>query len=297
MPDHCPVCGSRAAREPGEAAWRCQGGLVCAAQRKQSLLHFAQRRAMDIDGMGEKIIEQLIVRNLVHSPADLYALDAGTLASLERMGDKSAARLVRSIDASRRCTLARFVFALGIPHVGEEIARTLAERFGTLDALVAADWPALHDDKIRRQKENVRRRNRGEPPEPDPLEGIGPEIIARIEQFFAEAHNRAVIDALIAHGIEIEPPAGTTPATTDHGPLAGRTFVLTGTLPNLSRDEAAELIRRHGGTVSGSVSGRTDFVVAGDAAGSKLARAEKLGVAVIDEAGLRTLLGARPTPS
>lgn len=292
MPTTCPACGSVAAREPGEAAWRCQGGLVCPAQRKQALLHFGQRRAMDIDGLGEKIVEQLLARDLVHSPADLYRLDVQTLAGLDRMGEKSAKRLVDAIAASRRCTLARFIFALGIRHVGEEIARILARAFGSLDALMAADWAALMEEKARLQKENARRRSRNEPLEDDPLEGIGPEIIAALENFFAESRNREVIASLQEAGLEIESP---TPAPAREAAAAGvslegRTFVLTGTLPGMTRDEAAALIRARGGTVSGSVSSRTDYVVAGEAAGSKLAKALELGITVIDEAGLLAIL-------
>ncbi len=300
MPSQCPVCGSQAARESGEAAWRCQGGLVCAAQRKQALLHFGQRRAMDIDGLGEKIVEQLIERDLVRSPADLYRLDAGTLASLERMGEKSASRLVAAIAASRQCSLARFIFGLGIRHVGEEVARILAHAFGSLDAIMDADWPAVQAEKARVQKENAKRRARGEPLEADVLEGIGPEIIAALENFFGEARNREVIADLLAAGLAIEAPpaaAGDAGATDAGGAsataLAGRNFVLTGTLPGMTRDEAAALIRARGGTVTGSVSSKTDYVVAGDAAGSKLARAQELGIEVIDEAGLLALLDGR----
>jgi len=292
MPSTCPVCGSQAAREPGEAAWRCQGGLVCAAQRKQALLHFGQRRAMDIDGLGEKIVEQLIARDLVHSPADLYRLDVETLAGLDRMGEKSAKRLVDAIAASRRCTLARFIFALGIRHVGEEVARILARAFGSLDALMQADWGGLLEEKTRLQKENAKRRARNEPLEPDPLEGVGPEIIAALEKFFAEERNREVIAALLAAGLEIEAPAPAVEigGEDDGVSLAGLTFVLTGTLPGMTRDEAAALIRARGGTVSGSVSSKTDYVVAGESAGSKLAKALDLGIKVIDEAGLLALL-------
>ncbi len=295
MPSACPVCGSQAAREPGEAAWRCQGGLVCAAQRKQALLHFGQRRAMDIDGLGEKIVDQLIARDLVHSPADLYRLDPETLSGLDRMGEKSATRLVAAIAASRRCSLARFIFGLGIRHVGEEIARILSGAFGSLQAIMTADWPALGEEKIRLQKENAKRRSKGEALEPDPLEGVGPEIIAALENFFTEARNREVIESLLAAGLDIEPPAPPPAAGGDgiQASLGGRIFVLTGTLPGMSRDEAAALIRGKGGTVSGSVSAKTDYVVAGEAAGSKLARAEELGIAVIDEAGLLALLAGR----
>src|SRR5690606_9751712 len=166
MPGACPVCGSKVERLPGEAAWRCVGGLYCGAQRKQALLHFAQRRAMDIDGLGERLVEQLVDTGRVHSPADLYRLTVADLTQLGRMGEKSAANLVAAIDRSRQPTLARFVFALGIRHVGEEVARILASQFGTLDALLAADWEALLEQKSETMKENTRRRARGEAPEP-----------------------------------------------------------------------------------------------------------------------------------
>ena len=281
MPRTCPVCGSAVAREADEADWRCVGGLYCAAQRKQALLHFAQRRAMDIEGLGEKLVDQLVDAGLVRTPADLYRLDVATLAGLDRMGEKSAANLVAAIDASRRASFARFLFALGIRHVGEEVARVLAQRYRDTDALMHVDWSALAEAKAAVQKDNARRRARGEPLEPVPLEGIGPEIVASLQRFFAEPHNREVIAALRAAGIEFAreaPPAGDA--------LTGRTVVVTGTLPTMSREQAHELIRRHGGTVASSVSRKTDFVVAGEAAGSKLERARELGVTVIDEDAL-----------
>lgn len=291
MPRHCPACGSNAVREPGEAAWRCQGGLICPAQRSQALLHFGQRKALDIDGLGEKLVAQFIARDLVHSPADLYRLEVEPLAGLERMGTKSAERLVAAIAASRNCTLARFLFALGIRHVGEEVARLLAEAFGTLDAVMQADWPALLQEKLDLQKENARRRSRGEALVPDPLEGIGPEIVASLESFFAESRNRDVIAQLLAAGVRPEPAdRGEHPEERPAGTLAGQVFVLTGTLPSLTREEAAARIRALGGTVAGSVSRRTSHVVAGEAAGSKLARAHELGIPVLDEAGLLALL-------
>jgi len=302
MPGHCPACGSVAVREPGEAAWRCPAGLFCAAQRKQALLHFGQRRAMDIEGLGEKLADQLVDAGLVRTPADLYRLDAADLAGLERMGEKSAAKLVAAIAASRRRPLARFVFGLGIRHVGEEVARQLASAYPDLDALLAEDWLALQARKTDIQKENVRRRGRGEPLLEVPLEGIGAEITESLQRFFAEAHNREVIVALRAAGVE--PQAGRREATAaadgvvsgpdraGPAPLAGLTFVITGTLPRLGRDEAAALIRAAGGSVSGSVSARTSYLVAGESAGSKLRKALDLGVPVIDEPALRAMIDA-----
>jgi len=286
MPQACPVCGSAVAREKGEADWRCVGGLYCAAQRKQALLHFAQRRAMDIEGLGEKLIDQLVDQDLVRTPADLYRLDVPTLAALDRMGGKSAANLVAAIARSRRTSFARFLFALGIRHVGEEVARLLAGRYHDPDALMREDWTALAEAKAAVQKDNARRRARGEVPEPVPLEGIGPEIVASLQHFFAEPHNREVIAALRAAGIEwIREDLAVGDS------LAGRTFVVTGTLPTMSREQAQALIRRNGGTVASSVSRNTDFVVAGEAAGSKLERARELGIDVIDETGLLRMAG------
>ncbi len=288
MPTRCPVCDSAVVREEGEADARCVAGLYCAAQRKQALLHFAQRRAMDIDGLGERIVEQLVDTGRVRTPADLYALDVPTLAALERMGEKSAANLVAAIDRSRQTSFARFLYALGIRHVGEEVARLLAVHYGDIEAMRNEDWAALAVRKAAVQKENVRRRARGEATEPVPLEGIGPEIVASLQRFLGESHNLAVVDALLAAGIEwpreLRDEAQAERASA--APLGGRSFVVTGTLPTMSRDEAHEWIRHHGGSVASSVSRKTDFVVAGEAAGSKLVRAQELGVAVIDEAAL-----------
>ncbi len=286
MPRACPVCGSAVAREEGEADWRCVGGLYCAAQRKQALLHFAQRRAMDIEGLGEKLVDQLVETGLVRTPADLYRLEAGSLAGLDRMGEKSAANLVEAIEHSRRTGFARFLFALGIRHVGEEVARVLAQHYPDPEALVREDWAALVQAKAQVQKENARRRGRGEPLEPVPLEGVGPEIVASLQRFFAEPHNRQVIDALREAGIEFAREAASAGDA-----LAGRSFVVTGTLPTLSREQAHALIRSHGGDVASSVSRKTDYVVAGEAAGSKLERARALGVEVIDEQALRRMAG------
>ncbi len=265
LPTHCPECGSAIARLPGEVVARCTGGLVCPAQRKQALLHFAGRRALDVEGLGDKLVDQLVDGGVVHTPADLYRLDRAQLAELERMADKSAGNVVAAIAASKRTTLARFVFALGIRHVGEATARDLADHFGSLDALIAADEAALLE-----------------------VPDVGPVVAASIARFFAEPHNRDVIAQLRAAGVHW--PEGPRRARAA-GALAGLTLVLTGTLPTLSRDDAKALIEAAGGKVAGSVSKKTDYVVAGADAGSKLAKAEELGVAVVDETGLRALLG------
>jgi DNA ligase (NAD+) len=277
MPRECPVCGSPVVRIPGEAATRCTGGLYCKAQRKQTLLHFAHRRAMDIEGLGEKLVDQLVERDLVANPAQLYELDAATLAGLERMGEKSADNLVKNIDKSRQAELHRFIFALGIPGVGEEVAKILARHFGSLEALVQADWPTLAADKEAVRKQNAQRKKRGEPLLPVPLEGIGPELMDSLQKFLHEPHNREVIARLIS-AIRIRgAPAAQRPAA------AGKTFVLTGTLASMTRDEAQARLEALGHKVAGSVSKKTDFVVAGEEAGSKLDKARSLGVKVMDE--------------
>ncbi|SOY79573.1 DNA ligase [Cupriavidus taiwanensis] len=271
MPTACPVCGSHIEKLEDEAIARCTGGLICAAQRKQSLLHFAQRRAMDIEGLGDKLVEQLVDQGIVRTPADLYKLGIAKLAALERMADKSAANLVAAIDKSRATTMNRFIFALGIRHVGEATAKDLARHFGKLDALLAADEAALLE-----------------------VNDVGPVVAQSIANFLAEPHNVEVIEQLRAAGVhwpESEPVAK-APA-----PLSGKTFVLTGTLPTLSREDAKELLEAAGAKVAGSVSKKTDYVVAGAEAGSKLDKAEALGVPVLDEAGMLALLaqaGAAP---
>jgi DNA ligase (NAD+) len=288
MPDKCPVCQSPVVRLPGEAATRCTGGLYCRAQRKQSIIHFVGRRAMDIEGIGEKLVEQLVDRDMVESPADLYRLDGQALAGLERMAEKSAQNVLRSIQRSRSMELQRFVFALGIPGVGEEVAKILARHFGSLRALLEADWPALAAQKEALRKENAKRKRKNEAPLEVPLEGIGPEIMESIDKFVHEAHNRKVIASLVdpEYGIAIRDAAiAKAPAG------SGKTFVLTGTLPGMSRDEARALIEARGHKVAGSVSKKTDYVVAGEEAGSKLEQARALGVAVLDEEGLMQLLG------
>jgi len=288
MPEGCPVCGSPVVRLPGEAATRCTGGLYCQAQRIQALLHFKGRRAMDIEGLGDRLAEQLVEQNLVESPADLYGLEAAQLATLERMGEKSALNVVDSIERSRDTTLARFIFALGIPGVGEEVAKILARHFGTLEALLAADWEALAAEKEAVRKENAKRKRRSEDALPVPLEGIGPEIMDSIRQFLREPHNRKVIQRLVDRraGVRIRPAV--------HAAVAGgpvKTFVLTGTLTRMTRDEAKSLIESRGHKVAGAVSRNTDYVVSGADAGSKLERARALGVEVLDEDGLNRLLG------
>jgi DNA ligase (NAD+) len=282
MPTRCPVCGSPVARVPGEAATRCTGGLYCKAQRKGTLLHFAGRRAMDIEGLGDKLVDQLVERGLVSNPADLYRLDGATLEGLERMGEKSAANVLANIERARRAELHRFIYALGIPGVGEEVAKLLASHFGTLAAFLQADWPALMADKEARRKDNVQRRKRGEPARDVPLEGIGPELAEAIDKFVHEPHNRRVIERL-AEAVEVE-------AATRRSGKSGKTFVLTGSLAGMSREEAREALEARGHKVAASVSKKTDYVVAGAEAGAKLDRAKSLGVPVIDEAQLREIL-------
>ncbi|MBS1188708.1 MAG: ligA [Rhodocyclaceae bacterium] len=267
MPKACPQCGSAVERLPDEAVARCSGGLYCPAQRKQALLHFASRRAMDIEGLGEKLVDQLVDGGLVHSPADLYGLDMATLADLERMGEKSAQNLCAAIAKSRNTTLGRFIYALGIRNVGEATARDLARHFGRLEDIMAADEAKLQE-----------------------VQDVGPVVAVSLTAFFAEPHNREVIERLRAAGIHWPDAA---PRHDGPRPLAGKTLVLTGTLPTLKRDEAKSLIEAAGGKVAGSVSKKTDFVVAGDEAGSKLETALALGRPVIDEAELLNLLNKK----
>jgi DNA ligase (NAD+) len=283
MPQACPVCGSPTVRVAGEAATRCTGGLYCKAQRRQTLLHFAGRRAMDIEGLGEKLVEQLVERELVRNPADLYELTADALAGLERMGEKSAANVLASIERSRKAELARFIYALGIPGVGEEVAKILARHFGSLEALIGAEWSRLAADKEAIRKDNAQRKKRGEPPAPVPLEGIGPELAESIEKFLREHHNRDVIRRLVS-AVAVAAPEKAKAAA------RAKTFVLTGTRAGMTRDEARAAIEAKGHKVAGSVSKNTDYVVAGEEAGSKLDKARSLGVAVIDAHELQRIL-------
>ena len=284
MPRSCPVCGSPVVRIPGEAATRCTGGLYCKAQRMQTLLHYAARRAMDIEGLGERIVEQLVERDLVKSPADLYALDEATLAGLERMAEKSARNLVSAIERARDAELNRFIFALGIPGVGEEVAKILARHFGSLEALLAADWPSAAADKEAVRKENAQRKKRGEPPLAVPLEGIGPELMDSIQKFLHERHNREVLGRL-AEAVRVRRAGAAQGAARQ-----AKTFVLTGSLSGMTRDEAQAALEGKGHKVSGSVSKRTDYVVAGEDAGTKLERARELGVPVLGEKEFMELL-------
>jgi len=285
MPTSCPVCGSPVVRVEGEAATRCTGGLYCKAQRKQALLHFAGRRAMDIEGLGDKIVDQLVERELAKNPADLYDLDEGTLAGLERMAEKSAQNLRSSIETSRHAELHRFIYALGMPGVGEEVAKILARHFGSVANLMTADWTALMADKEAVRKENAQRKKRSEPIEDVPLEGIGPELADSIAKFLHERHNRDVIERL-TRVVEIAAPA-------QRRGEGGKTFVLTGSLAGMTRDEAREALEARGHKVAASVSKKTDYVVAGADAGSKLDKARSLGVRVIDEQQLKQLLKER----
>ena len=271
MPASCPVCGSHVVREKGGVDHRCSGGLFCAAQRKIAILHFAGRRAIDIEGLGDKIVDQLVDGGLVKTLPDLYALTQEQLEGLERMGDKSAAKLVAAIEASKQTTLTRFLYALGARHVGESTAKDLARHFGNLDRLMKAEVAELLE-----------------------VNDVGPIVAESVHAFFQEAHNVAVVNGLRAAGLAWDEHEGQ--AATVALPLAGKTFVLTGTLPTLARDDAREMIESLGGKVSGSVSKKTDWVVAGAEAGSKLAKAEELGIAVLDEAQLLALLDSARKP-
>ena len=267
MPKKCPVCGSRVARLEDEAVSRCTGGLFCPAQRKQALLHFASRRAMNIEGLGDKLAEQLVDAHVVNTPADLYRLGLPAISNLERMGEKSAVNLLAAIEHSKRTTLARFIFALGIRNVGEATAKELAKHFGSLDNLLAADVESLQR-----------------------VQDIGPVVAQSIADFLAEAHNREVIEQLRACGVHWEEHA---PQPMVNLPFSGQTFVLTGTLASLSREAAKEKLEALGAKVSGSVSKKTTYVVAGAEAGSKLDKALELGVAVLDEQQFLALLAAK----
>ncbi len=264
MPRQCPVCGSDIIKPEGEAVARCSGGLYCAAQRKEAIKHFASRKAMDIEGLGDKLVEQLVDGDIIHDVADLFTLEQSQLASMERMGEKSAANLIEALEKSKHTTFARFLFALGIRGVGEATAQTLALEFGNLGALQAASEERLQE-----------------------VPDVGPIVAANIHAFFQQAHNREVIDKLLAVGVSwprVEKPA------VDAQPLAGQTFVLTGTLNAMSRSEAKERLQALGAKVAGSVSKKTSCVVAGAEAGSKLSKAEQLGVKIIDEESFIALL-------
>ena len=266
MPRICPVCGSTAVREEGEADYRCTGGLFCGAQRKEAILHFAHRRAVEVDGLGDKLVEQMVDANIIRTLPDLYKLGLTALASLDRMAAKSAANLLVAIEASKQTTLARFVFGLGIRHVGEATAKELARHFGKLDAILDATEEQLLT-----------------------VSDVGPIVAKSLRTFFDQPHNREVVEQLRACGVtwdesEVGEPAAVTPKL-----LTGKTFVITGTLPTLSRDQAKDMLEAAGAKVAGSVSKKTDYLLAGSDAGSKLDKARELGVTVIDENALRAL--------
>lgn len=267
FPIHCPVCGSDIERIEGEAVARCTGGLICGAQRKEALKHFVSRRAMDVDGMGDKIIDQLVEKEYVKTPADLYQLSAGKLTGLDRMGPKSAQKLIDALEKSKQTTLARFIYALGIREVGEATAANLAAHYATLDAVMAADEESLKT-----------------------VPDIGHVVAKHVVNFFHEAHNQAVINDLITRANIHWPEVKVVNSAEIDSPFAGKTVVLTGSMSVLTRDEAKDKLVALGAKVAGSVSKKTDMVIAGEAAGSKLAKANELGIPVIDEDELIRLL-------
>jgi DNA ligase (NAD+) len=263
MPDRCPICGSDVDHPPGEAMSRCTNA-ACPAQVYERVRHFASRGAMDIEGLGDVMAQQLTERGLVRDIADIYKLDAGTLVTVPRTGPKSVENLLRNIERSKQRGLARLLYGLGVRFVGTQTAAILASDFGTIDAIADAT-----EDELRRS------------------EGIGPEVAGSVALFFKQKANREMIARLKRAGVETTAPKRARAAD---GRLAGKTFVLTGTLPRLTREEASELIVAAGGKVTGSVSKKTDYIVAGDEPGSKLAKAEQLGVTILDENALRRLL-------
>jgi len=267
MLEFCPVCHSAIEQIEGEAIARCTGGLFCQAQRAQAIKHFASRKAMDIDGLGDKLVEQLVDADLIHTPADLYRLSLEDLAALDRMAEKSANNLLEALEASKQPTLARFIYALGIREVGETTAMNLANEFKTLSAIEKADFEQLIE-----------------------VQDIGPIVAQHIVNFFQQSHNLEVIEQLLAAGIKIQDVKVSDSAAQSNNVFAGKTVVITGTLPNMSRGEAKDKLLAAGAKVTGSVSAKTDFLLAGDKAGSKLNKAEKLGVRVLDEAEMLALL-------
>jgi DNA ligase (NAD+) len=264
MPQVCPVCGSAAVREEGEVDHRCTGGLFCGAQRKQAILHYAQRRAVDIEGLGDKLVEQLVDSEVVKTLPDLYRMGLMALVNLDRMAEKSAQNVLDALEKSKHTTLPRFLFGLGIRHVGEATAKDLARHFGSLDAIMDASLEQLLE-----------------------VNDVGPTVAQSLRTFFDQPHNREVVEQLRACGVRWEEGA---PAERAAQPLAGKTFVLTGTFPTLKREQAKEMLEAAGAKVAGSVSKKTDYLVAGEEAGSKLDKARELGVAVIDEAAMLALL-------
>ena len=264
LPEKCPVCGSDVQQEEGEAVARCSGGLFCGAQRKESIKHFASRKAMDIDGLGDKLVEQLVDAGFVDHVNDLFSLELEQISSLERMGEKSAVNLLEALEKSRHTSLSRFIYSLGIREVGEATANTLADYFASLDAIKVADEDMLQQ-----------------------VEDVGPIVASHIVRFFKQAHNLEVIDKLLAAGIYWD---AIEVADIEEQTLEGKTFVITGTLVDMTRDDAKKALQARGAKVTGSVSKKTSYVVVGDSPGSKATKAEQLGVEILDEAGLKDLL-------
>jgi DNA ligase (NAD+) len=264
MPHICPVCDSVAVREEGEADYRCTGGLFCSAQRKQAILHFAQKRAVEVDGLGEKLVDQMVEAGIVRTLPDLYKLGLTALSELDRMAEKSAKNILVALQNSKQTTLPRFLYGLGIRHVGEATAKALAKHFGKLDAVMDATLEHLTQ-----------------------VADVGPVVALSLRTFFDQAHNREVVEQLRACGViwaEGEP----SPAALLR--LTGQTFVITGTLPSLGREELKEMLETAGAKVAGSVSKKTHYLVAGSDAGSKLDKARELGITILDEAGVVALL-------
>ena len=265
LPKRCPVCDSAVTREEGEAVARCTGGLYCSAQRAQALKHFVSRKAMDIEGLGAKLIDQLVAVDRIQTPADIFSLDKDELAAMERMGEKSAQNLISAIEKSRETTLPRFLFALGIREVGESTAAALANHFGELSKIMAASEEELIA-----------------------VPDVGPIVASRIRAFFDESHNRDVIESMQNLGVRW--PESEPQATGGDGPMTGKTFVLTGTLSTMTRDEAKQQIQSLGGKVTGSVSKKTSYLVFGDKPGSKLSKAQALDVETLDETQFQQML-------
>jgi DNA ligase (NAD+) len=269
MPHVCPVCDSVAVREEGEADYRCTGGLFCSAQRKQAILHFAQKRAVEVDGLGEKLVDQMVEAGIVRTLPDLYKLGFTALSELERMADKSAQNILVALQTSKQTTLPRFLFGLGIRHVGEATAKALVKHFGKLDGIMDASLEQLAQ-----------------------VADVGPIVALSLRTFFDQAHNREVVEQLRACGVtwtEGEPSAAAML------PLTGKTFVITGTLPSLGRDELKDKLEAAGAKVAGSVSKKTHYLIAGSDAGSKLDKAHALEIPILDEAGVLALLGDNAT--
>jgi DNA ligase (NAD+) len=264
LPEHCPVCGSDVVREEGEAVARCVGGLVCPAQRKEALKHFASRKAMDIDGLGSKLIEQLVDDGLVSNAADIYRLDAEQISSLERMGDKSARNLVAALEKSKSVSLERFIYSLGIRDVGEATAKGLANFFGDLQRIQDASIDDLQE-----------------------VPDVGPIVAGHIHSFFSQPHNVDVVQKLFAQGVKPIPPEK---LTSDLQPLLGTTIVITGTLESMSRQDAKAMLEKAGAKVTSSVSKKTTMVLVGKDPGSKAEKAQKLGIRIVTETELPSFL-------